>query len=206
MKLLRLAALLLLCLPVFAADPSLIFVKSFPASYPPYVEIDVQKDGTAEYKEDPKDDNPVKFSLSAANVDALFALAAKLDNFKRPIESGLKVANMGAKTFRYVADSEKHEVTFNYSEDLDARALLEQFENMAETERAMIELERTARFDKLGVQNALLRIEATRDAKRLVAPQQFLPMLDRVAKNESYLHMARSRAAALADSIRAEKP
>jgi hypothetical protein len=55
------------------------------------------------------------------------------------------------------------------------------------------------------VQDAILRIEVTRDQKRLVAEQQFLPMLDRVVKNESYLHMARERAAALADSIRAEK-
>ena len=50
------------------------------------------------------------------------------------------------------------------------------------------------RFDKLGVQEAILRIEVVRDQKRLIAAQQFLPMLDRVVKNESYLHMARERA------------
>ena len=64
-------------------------------------------------------------------------------------------------------------------------------------------LETAVRFDKLGVQDAILRIEVMRDQKRLVSPQQFLPMLDRVAKNESYLDIARKRAAALADSIRA---
>ena len=40
------------------------------------------------------------------------------------------------------------------------------------------------------------------DRKRLVAPEQFLPLLDRIAKNESFLHMARERAAALAEAIR----
>jgi hypothetical protein len=38
-----------------------------------------------------------------------------------------------------------------------------------------------------------------------VAPLQFLPLLDRVANNEAFLHMARERAAALAEKIRAEK-
>jgi hypothetical protein len=96
-------------------------------------------------------------------------------------------------------------VKFNYSEDLEAKALLDWFERISETERALIELERTVRFDKLGVQDAILRIEVERDQKRLVAEEQFLPMLDRIVKNESYLHMARTRAAALAESIRAPK-
>jgi hypothetical protein len=112
---------------------------------------------------------------------------------------------MGIKTLRYEADGESKagEVKFNYTENLDARALSEWFERIGDTERGLIALENAARFDKLGVQEAILRIEIIRDQKRLVAPEQFLPMLDRVAKNESFLHMARERAAALADSIRA---
>jgi hypothetical protein len=53
------------------------------------------------------------------------------------------------------------------------------------------------------VQNALLLLQTTRDQKRLIAPEQFLPLLDRVVKNESYLHMARERAAVFANDIRA---
>ena len=47
------------------------------------------------------------------------------------------------------------------------------------------------RFDKLGVQDAILRIEILAIRSGSLAEQQFLPWLDRVAKNESYLHMAR---------------
>jgi hypothetical protein len=61
------------------------------------------------------------------------------------------------------------------------------------------------RFDKLGVQDAILRVEVVRDQKRLIADKQFLPLLDRVAKNDGYLHIARDRAGTLADAIRAEK-
>ena len=53
------------------------------------------------------------------------------------------------------------------------------------------------------MQNALLLLETTRDQKRLIAPEQFLPLLDRVVKNESYMHMARERAAVFANAIRA---
>lgn len=188
-----------------ATQPRIIFSKSFPGSTPAFIQISVGKNGAAEYREDPKDEDPLKFQLTEAESGAIFALAQKLDHFSRPLESGLKVANMGMKTFRFEGDGPPHETKFNYSEDLDAKALADWFERIAESERALIDLERSARFDKLGVQDSILRIEILRDQKRLVAEKQFLPLLDRVANNESYMRMARSRAAALAESIRAVK-
>ena len=50
---------------------------------------------------------------------------------------------------------------------------------------------------------ALLQFESSWDRKHIVAADQFLPILDRIAKNESYLHEARLRAATMADTIRA---
>jgi len=201
-----LAALVTAAEPVSpASQPRIIFSKSFPGSTPAFFEISVEKNGAAEYREDPKDDAPLKFQLTESESGAMFALADKLDHFSRPLESGLKVANMGLKTLRFEGDGQPHETKFNFSEDLDARALADWFERIAESERAYIDLERTVRFDKLGVQDAILRIEILRDQKRLTAEKQFLPMLDRVANNESYMRMARSRAAALAESIRAVK-
>jgi hypothetical protein len=183
--------------------PRLIYSKSFPGSTPPWVEITIERTGAGQYKEDPKDEDPLKFELSGADLSLIFNLADKLDHFSRPLESGLKVANMGIKTFRYEADGHTGEVKFNYSEDADARALNDSFERITETERSLMELETAVRFDKLGVQQAILRIEILRDQKRLVAPEQFLPMLDRVVKNETFLHIARDRAAALGEWIRA---
>lgn len=191
-----------------AGDPRLVFTKTFPGSVPAYVEITVDKNGSTIYKEAPDDNNPITIQLSQVDCDTMFGLADKLDHFTRPIESGLKVAFMGKKTFRYesgASDGKKPpQVEFNYSADPNAAALLDWFERIAESERDFIELERTVKYDKLGVQNALILIQITRDEKRLIAPQQFLPLLDRVVKNESYLHMARERAAAFADEIRAQ--
>jgi hypothetical protein len=193
-----------LCLAAAAQDPPrLIYSKSFPGSSPPWVEITIEKSGAGQYKEDPKDEDPVKFQLSGAESSQMFGLADKLDHFSRALESHLKVANMGVKTFRYEANGQSGEVKFNYSEDLDAQALNDSFERIVETERSLVALETAVRFDKLGVQQAILQIEVLRDQKRLVAPDQFLPMLDRIVKNESFLHMARDRAAGLGEWIRA---
>jgi hypothetical protein len=187
-----------------AAPPRLTYSKSFPGSNPPWFEITIEETGSGLYKEDPKDEDPLKFQLSGAESSRIFGLAGKLDHFSRPLESGLKIANMGMKTFRYEADGHSGEVKFNYSEDPDARALNDWFERIADTEQSLVGLQTAVRFDKLGVQQALNRIETLRDQKRIVAPDQFLPLFDRVAKNESFLHIARERAAELAEWTRAQ--
>ena len=69
-----------------------------------------------------------------------------------------------------------------------------------------IDLERAAKYDKLGVNSALLKLEAAWDRHRLVALPLFLPLLDRVDKNDAYLNMARERAARLAALFRNPPP
>ncbi len=199
------AGLLLFCATLGAADSRLFFSKSFPGSTPAFVAITVEQNGTGEFKDAADDETPLKFQLSAAEAAEMFALAEKLDRFKRPLESPLKVAQMGMKTFRFEDGASKTEVKFNFSEDPDARALADWFERISETAQNYWTLERAVKYDKLGVNKALLQFETAIDRKRVVSPQLFLPMLDRVAKNDSYLNMARSRAANLAEAIRASK-
>lgn len=184
------------------AEPVLTYSKYFKGSRPENQIITLNKKGESVYKEAVADDQPLKFQLTEAETSEIFALAEKLGKFNRPIESGLKVANMGTKTFRFEDGSVQNEVKFNYSQDPDAQALLDWFEKISETEQKFIDLDRTVHFDKLGVNQAILEIQLSWERKRLVAPQQFLPLLDRIVKNESYLHMARERAASLAEVFR----
>jgi hypothetical protein len=132
----------------------------------------------------------------------MFDLAEKLGRFQRPVESGLKIANLGLKTFRFEDGAEHHEIQFNYSQDVNAQMLLDLFERITETEQHFANLDRTAHFDKLGVNDVLLQMQVTLEHNRLIAPEQFLPLLDRIAKNESYLHISRELAATMADAIR----
>jgi hypothetical protein len=198
----RLATLLFLSTTLALSEPSLFYSKFFKGSTPELVAITLQRSGQVTYQEAKDDDNPIKVQLAPADTQEIFGLADKLDRFQRPIESGLKVANMGTKTFRFEDGSDRHEIQFNYSQDVSAQALLDWFERITESERHFIELDRTVHYDKLGVNDVLLRLQITYEHKRLVAPEQFLPLLDRIAKNESFLHISRERAAGLTESIR----
>jgi len=184
------------------AAPRLFYSKYFKGSVPEFVAITVERDGQVTYQEAKDDDNPIHIQLDSSMAQELFDLAEKLGRFQRPIESGLKIANLGTKTFRFEEGAEHHEVQFNYSEDTNAQALLDRFECITETERHFANLDRTAHFDKLGVNDVLLEMQVSWEHNRLVAPEQFLPLLDRIAKNESYLHISRERAAAIAEAIR----
>ena len=185
-----------------AAGPRIFYSKSFPGSHPAYLEIILERDGKAVYKEAPDDDQPIRFQLKKTEADEIFALAEKVERFKRPLESGLKVANMGMKLFRWEDGAAKQEVKYNFTQDLDAQALQEWFEKMTETEQHFIALERAVKFDKLGANKAILQFQAAMERNRLVGLDQFLPLLDRVVKNESYLNMARERAGNIAETIR----
>ena len=192
---------------LYAADgPRLFYSRAFPGSLPAYFQITLDKDGNAVYREAPDDDFPLKFRLSQAETRQVFGLPEKLDYFKHPVESAAKVAFMGAKTLRYENGDQKGEIQFNYTEDLAAREMQDWFERMAESAQDRASLERAAKYDKLGVPNALSLLRSAMDRNRLVAKDQFLPMLDRIAKNETYMHAARVSAAELAEAIRNPKP
>jgi hypothetical protein len=198
----RTIAVLLALSTTLCAAPRLYYSKYFKGSVPEFVAITVEQDGGVIYQEAKDDDNPVHIQLDSASSQELFSLAEKLGRFQRPVESGLKIANLGTKTFRFQDGTEQHETQFNYSEDVNAQMLLDHFERITETERHFINLDRTAHFEKLGVNDVLLEMQVTWEHNRLVAPKQFLPLLDRIANNESYLHISRERAAAIAEAIR----
>jgi len=198
----RFVTLLFLSAAVAPAEPKLFYSKFFKGSVPEFVAITVQRDGQVTYQEAKEDENPIKVQLAPPETQEIFGLADKLDRFQRPIESGLKVANMGIKTFRFEDGTDKHEIQFNFSQDMTAQALLDWFERITESERHFIQLDRTVHYDKLGVNDVLLQLQITYEHKRLVAPEQFLALLDRIAKNESFLHISRERAAGLTESIR----
>ncbi len=184
----------------------IVFSKSFPGSVPEYFSIDLDRSGKTVYKESLDDDSPLRFEIGPKETAEIFALAAKLQYFQRPLESNLKVAKMGMKTLRYEGVEARGEAKFNYSEDPDARTLADWFERISETEQHLIALQRSAQFDRLGVNKALLLFEISWDKHRLVAPEQFLKILDRIATQQNYVHIAQARAASLAERIRGGRP
>jgi hypothetical protein len=199
--------LTLLSTSLFAGPAKLTFTKTFVGSVPEFCSVEIDTTGAIVYKESTDDALPVKAQLPETDANKLFNLAKDLEFFKNPIESGLKVANTGKKTFRYDSeDGKSAEVVFNYSTLEAAQKLLDLFEDIAATERAWSDLDRTVHFDHLGINDSLAQIESLWNNNQLAAPAQFIPLFDRIVSHPSIMHLARERAARLKDEFEAPKP
>jgi hypothetical protein len=63
-------------------------------------------------------------------------------------------------------------------------------------------LTRRMRYDRLGINDALLQFETDLNHKLLPEPQAALPMLDEITNDTRFVDVARARARNLADRIR----
>jgi hypothetical protein len=188
-----------------AANATVTFRKIFKSSFPEFVEIKVNDSGsgTCDIRQLNEESNPRAMQIDAPLVQAIFNLATKLHNFDGvDLEMHRRIANLGEKTFVYDRGAESHRVTFNYTLNRDAAALLGIFEGLAHQQTYLFDLDRTMHYDPLGVNDVLLQIEKDLNQKLLPEPGQFLPLLDRVAADQHFIDIARDRARKLATLIR----
>jgi hypothetical protein len=189
-----------------AGEPATVtYRKIFKTSYPEFVEIKISEVGSATYDIRQLDEqpSPQPFEITRALVDRVFQLAAQLHDFNGVnLDVHRRIANLGEKTFRYEKGGEAHEVTFNYTLDGTANQLLDIFEGLGRQQVDMDNLQRAMRYDRLGVNDALVRLEGDYNNKLIPAPERLLPTLDQLASDEKYLDMARQRARTLAGRIR----
>jgi hypothetical protein len=205
----RLSVLLLFALALLAAraddTATLTFRKVFKSSYPEYVEIRVSERGAATFDIRQLDEspNPQPFQVSPPLAAKMLALAAQLHNFRDlQLDVHRRIANLGQKTFRYERGSEAYETTFNYTVSPTANQLLEIFEGLSRQQEDFEALERTLRYERLGVNDALLHFESDLDHKLIPEPERLLGVLDQVAADSRVIEIARGRARALAERIR----
>ena len=192
--------------PASGGDPATItFTKVFKQSYPEYVEIKISETGAATYDIRQLDEQPAPqpFQVSHVLVDKVFQLAAQLHHFEGlDLDVHRRIASLGQKTFRYEKGGEVHETVFNYTLDATATQLLDIFEGLGRQQVDLDNLQRSMRYDRLGVNDALMRIEADYNGKLFPEPERLLPTLDQLAADDKYLDIARQRARSLAGRIR----
>jgi hypothetical protein len=178
------------------ASARIIYTRTLPGSIPEYLAVVVNADGSGSYEGRPLKDTdqtrPLK--LSAATTHRLFGLAAELDNFRVPLESHKKVADLGLKTFTYEQQGEKHEVEFNYTTRQTARDLTDLFERIAGVEEHLDTLQYALKYDPLSLPQELLHIQIDLEHKALADPELMVPELQQIANNPRLLHLAQVRA------------
>ena len=188
-----------------AGDAVITYDKVFKGSVPESVEIKVSEPGkcTFDIRQLSEDPAPESFEVGQVVRDKIFSLAGELGNFRNlDLDVHRRIANLGEKTFRYEKDGEVHEVKFNYTVNNAASQLLQIFEGLARQQDHLQTLQRRLKYDHLGVNDALVDLEADIDNKALPEPERLLPVLEQIGNDTHIMEMARTRARAIAAKIR----
>lgn len=190
-----------------AEGDKLFFSRDFPGSVPEYFNVTVHTDGKVEYREAPDEDDPLEFQASDKDVSRLFEISEKLGYFEEALTRPKReTAFTGDKILRYIkADGASTEAAFVAADDDSVQELVTWFLRVADTEWHRINIDRAIQFDRLGVNKAILQFHAAFDRGRIVAPEQFLPLLQNISNDMKIVHLARSRAAGLIEQIEAGK-
>ena len=189
-----------------APSAKLTFRRLFKGSTPELIEIIVKADSdnaTYEIRQLDEDPGALPFQVSATLRAKMFELAGQLNHFQsQELDVHRKIANLGEKTFRWELGSEVHETKFNYTLNPSASQLLQIFEGLARQQEHVDLITRRMKYDRLGVNDALLQFESDLNRSLVPEPQRVLPMLDTIANDSRFVEIARQRARALAERIR----
>jgi hypothetical protein len=189
-----------------AGHAKLSYRRVFKSSSPEFIEIVVRQDADAatfEIRQLDEEPGASPFEVGGALREKMFELAAQLKYFQGlDLDVHRRIANLGEKTFRWEEASESHETKFNYTLNSWAMQLMQIFEGLARQEELVTTLQRRMKYDRLGINDALLQFETDFNHKLLPEPQRALPTLDQIAGDERFVEIARQRARALAERIR----
>jgi hypothetical protein len=198
----------LLFVPGISAEPDALTIsyrRVFKGSTPEFIEIKVTEPGKAtfEIRQLADDADAEAFEVGAPVRHKIVELAAALNNFDvTGLDIHKKIANLGEKTFRYEHGSEVHETIFNYTLNTPANQLMQIFEGLARQQGDLTLLVRNVKYDRLGVNDALMQFESDMDHRLLPEPERFLSVLDQIAGDSHFVDIARTRARAIAQNIR----
>ncbi len=188
------------------SSAKLTYRRLFKSSSPEFIEIVVHEDSDAatyEIRQLDEDPGASPFEVSASLRARMFELAAQLHHFQgQDFDVHRKIANLGEKTFRWEHGSEIHETKFNYTLNSGANQLLQIFEGLARQQEHLTLISRRMKYDRLGINDALLQFETDFNHRLLPEPQRALPVLDQIASDSHFVEIARQRARSLAERIR----
>ncbi|HYL85161.1 MAG TPA: hypothetical protein VE263_13070 [Candidatus Angelobacter sp.] len=188
------------------AGGKLTFRRVFKGSSPEFIEINVREDSDVaayEIRQLDEDAGGSPFQVGPGLRAKMFDLAAQLHHFQGlDLDVHRKIANLGEKTFLWESGSEIHETRFNYTLNAAASQLLQIFEGLARQQEHADLISRRMRYDRLGINDALLQFESDLNRSLMPEPQRLLPMLEQIAGDPKFVDIARQRARSLAERLR----
>jgi len=194
---------------ICSADPAsnwFTYRRIFKSSSPEFIEIRIQQNSTsATYEIRQLDEDPaaVPFEVGPALRGRIFQLVSELHYFKGlDLDVHRKIAYLGEKTFRWDSGGESTQVQFNYTLNTAATQLLQICEGLARQEELIELLQRRIKYDRLGVNDALLQFETDLNKGELPEPARALPLLEQIANDSRFVEIARQRSRALAERLR----
>lgn len=200
------------CASVLAAPASatsggsFTYRRVFKGSVPEFIEIRIPENSdhaTYEIRQMDEDAGAAPFEVTSALRAKIFELVGQLNHFQgTDLDVHRKIANLGEKTFRWESGGEAHEVKFNYTLNSAASQLLQICEGLARQQELIDLLQRRIKYDRLGVNDALLQLENDVNKGILPEPQRTLPLLDQISGDAHFVEIARQRARALAERVR----
>ena len=167
------------------------------------LELSEKGTGQFQFKNRAGDLVEVSLALRPSTVDSLLALFVQADfwNESKNFVSPRKVADMGMKTIRLESGLRSREVTFNYTEDKNLQEIMNFFENLCQQEKTLFEIDLALKYDRLGIPKKLDELERNLTAKRIVAPERFAPVLEKIYQDETLMNLARKEARKLLSKI-----
>jgi hypothetical protein len=194
--------------------PIVSFELERPGGQPPHYSIAVESTGRAAYRaeeqpgqgQDPGEPYVTKFTVSDPNKTRIFELAKQANRFNGKFDYiKSKIANTGAKTltysegrlpdiYQYPVKGVQNQTTYNWSENPAIQQLTQMFEGMAATLEFGRRMDFARRFDKLGLDAELKRLQEMQKSGQVDELQAIAPTLTNISNDVSVMHIARERA------------
>lgn len=195
---------------------AITFTRDWPKGQPPYYSIVVRANGSAEYVSQAAppfndlqnaqaagSDSPdsatqpysTGFTLGLAATQRIFSLAQQANFFNGSFNYDRhKVADTGKKTLAYSDGSRSFQTSYNWSENNAIDNLTHTFEGISLTLESGEQLRHLMRFDKLGLNAQLAGMEQAAGAGEMREIQLIAPVLNEIASDSAYMHIAQQRA------------
>lgn len=191
------------------------FELNWPSSDPQSYTITVDSDGRASYRSQPHENGgsaaaepyELTFKMTDANCERVFELAKTLNYFQGNLDykGKLRVADTGKKTITYERDATRNSTVYNWSERKELMELTTMFQRMSMAFEFGRRMAYARRFDRLGVNDELKRLEQMYDQGEVLEIQAIAPVLQKVADDRGSMNMTRQRALRLLKVAEANK-